>query len=793
MLRDIRYAHRWLRSNPGFTTAATLVLAVGIGATTATFAVVHAVLMRPLPFERPERIIRIWSNAAGRDLPFFSVSGADAADWRARAKTLALVAPYERQRPRILSGNEPQQVLAAKVSRELFDLLAVAPARGRWFSVEEDAPGAGARVVVISAGIWQQRFGGRADVIGQSLRLDGQDWIVIGVMPHGFELPNNPAELWLPLQLTVDPAQRSRRYLRVLARLRDGATVEQATSELERISEALAREHPDSNRVWSVTVRPLIETVVSADFRQALLMVSGAVAIVLLVACANVAGLLLSRGGARVRELAVRTALGASRGALVRQMLVESSLLALAGGGLGVLLAMWGLDVLGRLAAATVPRSAEIALRPAVMAFACGATTLTAVLFGIAPALRASHTSPAPLQARDVTTNRDAVRLRDALVIAEVALAMVLLGGATLVTRGVLRLQQRDLGFDPRWLLVLEVTPPRSLPPDVFTDVLRARLAALPGVVSVAGGTSLPFAGPNSANTLKIDGHTYEPGTMSDTDFRAVTPEYFQTLGIPLLRGRTLAPGDAGDAPATIISNTLARQFFAREDPIGRHVAIGDGPWMTIVGVAGDVRYREIADPGDNLRPMVYVLPALEPGRPLTIALRSAVPPQTLGRAIRDTVRALAPEQPVGRVTTMATLLRAERGPQQFNAALLGVFAWIALTLAATGLWGLIAYAVSLRTREIGVRVALGARPVQIIKMVAGRGVVLAAAGIAIGTIGVLVLGRTLEVMLFDVRANDPFSIVVAAAVFLGVSAAASMLPARAALRVNPVDALRAE
>ena len=794
LLHDLRYALRWLRANPGFTSAALLVLALGIGAATATFTIVYSVILRPLPFAAPDRIIRIWSSPAGRDLPFFSVSAPDALDWRTRAKTLAMVAAYERQAPfTVTGGAEAEEVLGANVSRELFELLGVAPARGRWFSADEDRPGSAARVAVISYGLWQRRFGGRPDVVGQTLRLDEHSWTVIGVMPADFEIPNNPAEVWMPLRLVADPAKRDARYLRVLARLRDGVAVEQADRELAGIAAVLAREYPAFNRTWTTTVRPLIETIVSADFRRALIVVTVAVLFVLLIACANVASLLLARAASRTREMAVRTALGAARSALVRQMLVESLVLATFGGALGVLLAMWGLDALAALAITTIPRADEIAIRPIVLLFACGVTTLTAIVFGVAPALGASRERLESLRGRDGGDARGASRTRDLLVVAEVALAMVLLVGAGLMARSFVRLQQRELGFTPERLLVLQVSPPRGSSPTFFYDALMTRLAALPGVESVAAGNSLPFAGPNGANTFSIEGQTFEPGLAPDADLRAVTPDYFRTLGIPLIRGRGFTAQDNTSGPVVIINSAIARRFFRDTDPVGQRLQVGGEPITTIVGVAGDARYRELDDPSNELRPMIYFPAAAAPPMALTVALRTSVPPGTLHSSVRSTVAAVTRDRPITRLESMEEILAASRGPQRFNATVIGAFAWIAIVLAAAGLWALIAHAVARRTHEIGVRVALGAQPGEVLRMVAGRGVLLASVGIVIGLAAATALTGGLQRVLFDTPASDPATFVSVAAVFLAVAVTASVLPARRALRIDPVEALRSE
>lgn len=791
--QDLRHAVRWLRRNPGFSVAALLVFALGIGAATATFTVIHAVILRPLAFKAPDRVIRIWSSPTGRNLPFFSVSAPDVEDWRRRATTLAQVAAYDRQIPLTIRGEgAPEHVMSAKVSLRLFELLGVAPAFGRWFDAAEDEAGSGARVAVISHGLWQRRLGGRSDVIGQQLQLDDESWTIVGVMPPGFAIPNNPAEIWLPLQLVVDPAKRDSRSLRVLARLRDGVTVEQATAELTRIAAALAREHPQSNHTWTVTVRSLTETVVSETFRRALIVIGGAVGLVLLIACANVAGLLLSRSTARTREMAVRMAVGASRAALVRQLLTESMVLAAAGGSAGVLLAMWALDAVSALAAENVPRAGEIAVRPAVVFFALCATTASALLAGAMPALATSRSRLEALRDRETGGGRSTSRARDLIVVGQVAVAMVLLVGAGLMMRSFQQLQRRDLGFTSENLLVVDIAPPTGVQRIAVYEGLAERIDALPGVARLALGTSLPFAGPNSANTVAIEGRTFAPGEAPDADFRAVSGSYFRVLGIPILRGRTFERGTADEA-AVLINQTAARQFFPGEAAIGRRIRLGGAPWAIVVGVVGDARYLGLDDPRDDTRPMVYIPHHLAAARPLTIAVRTAVPPATLVSAIRSAIADEAPHQPITRAETMDAILAGVRGPQRFNTTLLAIFAWIALVLAAAGLWALMAHIVARRTHEIGVRVALGAKPRDVLRITVGRGLALAGVGIGLGLLTAGGLTRVLQRVLFEVSPTDPATLVAVSVVFLVVAAAASVIPVRRALRIDPAQALRLE
>ncbi len=794
---DVRHAALSLGRTPSFTLTALVVLALGIGANTAIFSVVHGVLLQPLPLADPDRLIRIWSSREDRHLPFFSVSMPDFADWRERSQTLALVAAYERQQALTLRGAaEVEQVMGTRVSVDVLPLLGVPPERGRWLTAGDDRPGGLEAGAVISHGLWQRRFGGRPDILGQTLVLDDRPWTIVGVMPPSFAIPNAPSDVWLPLAEAIDPARRSSRDLRVLARVGEGYDVEAARRELVGIAAVLADERPESNRSWSVTVRPLVETVVSPEFRRSVLLLAGAVGFVLLIACANVTSLLLSRATTRRREMAIRTALGSSRAALIRLLLVENLMLSAAAGIAGVLLAAWGVEALKRVDVESIPRLAEVTLSVPVLAFAGLVSLLTALAFGVVPAFAASRDTATQLRTRDVTPDRRTSRSRDVLVLAEVAMAVVLLVGAGLMMRSFVRLQQRALGFDATWLLTVEVALPassgRPRNATAVTERLIAEAAALPGVIGAAGGSRLPFAGPNSANVFEIEGSATRPDELPDTDYRVVTPEYFRVLGIPLIRGRAFTTSDGPEAPAVIISASCAR-YWADRDPIGTRVRLGDSPWLTVVGMVGNARYRELDQPGDIARSMMYVPHRQMPQVPLMLAMRTGTRPEALVDATRSALRRAAPEVPVVRIESMTAILALARGPQRFSTTLLVAFAWVAVVLAAAGLYGLIAYFVSSRAKEIGVRVTLGARASDIVRLTAGPGVVLSAAGLAIGLVGAWALRRVVGRMLFEVSPGDPATYATVAVGFLVVAAVASYLPARRALGIDPAQTLRAE
>jgi putative ABC transport system permease protein len=600
--------------------------------------------------------------------------------------------------------------------------------------------------------------------------------------------------VWVPLPMRVDWTQRSKRYLRVIGRLRHGHDIQDARRELAQIANQLARDHPASNANWSVNVRALIDTVVSPEFRRSILLLAGGVVFVLLLACANVTGLLLSRATARRREMAIRTALGASRTALIRMLLLESLVLAVAAGLLGVLLAMWGVDVLKTIGTESIPRLEDVTVSGPVLGFASLVTLLTVGLFGLAPAFNASRHASANLRSRDASADARATRSRSALIVVEVALSVVLLVGAGLMVQSFVRLQRRALGFNPTPVLVADlsdtggvVDPPGST--TLMTGILT-RMAALPGVVAAAGVSSLPFLGPNTGNVFQIEGRPASDIDM-DTDFRVVTPDYFRTLGVPLVSGRPFSDADGPAAPVAIISASAAARHWADRTPIGTRVRLGDSPWMTVVGVAADVRYQALEEPGDALRPMMYVPHRQMPAAALDIALKTVPPPETMTDGVRRTLRAASHDVAVVRIETMATVLARARAEQRFTTALVAVFAWTAALLSAAGVYGLVAYVVSRRSKEIALRVVLGAQAKDIVRVTAGRGVVLGAIGVCLGVSASVGLAGLLRGVLFEVSSTDPATYAAVAGLALAFIVIASYVPARRALRISPVEALR--
>ncbi|HEX7049876.1 MAG TPA: ABC transporter permease [Longimicrobiales bacterium] len=808
ILRDLRYAARQLLKRPGFTAIAVLALALGIGANTAVFSVVDAVLLEPLPFKEPERLMVLWEQeTAVPDRPPEPTSAATFQDWRAQSRTFDELAAWVYSGFALTGAGEPEEIGTVRASANLFRLLGVEPALGRAFLPEEEQPGRH-RIVILSHGLWQRRFGGDPGILGRSLTLDGEPYAVVGVMPAGFRFPDDDdVGMWVPLSyLPYELRSRGQRMFNVVGRLAADATLEQAQNEMSTIAGRLAVQYPEAHRGWDVLVQPAREVVIG-ETRPALLVLLGAVAFVLLIACANVASLLLARAADRQREIAVRSALGASRRRLVRALLVESGLVALLGGAAGLLLAVWGLDLILALAPEGLPRWNVIRIDGDVLAFTTFAAAATALLAGLAPALNASRAAPASAlrEGSDRTTEgAGGRRLRHAMIVAEVALSIVLLVGAGLLIRSFHRLSNVDPGFDADHLLAAAIFLPDNRYPDDarqihFFESLLERVRSLPGVTSVGAVTTLPM------NPVGID-HDMPfrvPGTpealadpLPQADFRIASEGYFRTMGIPLLRGRGFTARDRADAPCVIVVNeTFVQRFLPPgSDPLRESVVIGDDPGdpaCDIIGVVGNVRHRGLdAVP----RPEFYVaFRQVYSYGTLTLAVRTTRDPLALAQAVKEQVFALDPALPVAELATMDALVADSVADRRFHLSLLGAFAALAVILAASGIYGVISYTVAQRTREIGIRIALGARRGEVLRAVLGQGARLAALGAAFGLAGALLLTRSLAGMLYEVSPTDPLTFGGVAAVLAAIALLASWLPARRAARVDPMVALRSE
>jgi putative ABC transport system permease protein len=797
LLQDIRYGVRVLRQNLGFTAVVTLTLALGMAATTVLFSVVNAVLLRPLPYPQSERLVRLWDRNEATGALFFSVSPPSYFDWREQSRAFEEMGAYREDGFNLAADGEPERVAGARVTASLLRVLGVSPALGRAFVEEEDSPG-GARAVILTHGLWQARFGGDPSVVGRALVINGEPHTVVGVMPRGFVLPQQAqVRLLVPFALERDEQERGSHFLRVLARLKPGVTPEQARAEMGSIAQGLERQYPKTNEGFGVSLRTLHEATVG-DVRTALLVLLGAVGMLLLVACANVANLLLARALGRQRELAIRASLGAGRWRLARLLLTEGVLLALLGGTLGLLLAVWSLDLLVAVSPAALPRSSEIAIDARVLAFSLAVSLAAGLFFGLFPAL---HSFRANLSGLLKSGGRSAGgrvgrRARNLLVVSEMALALVLLVGAGLLVRSFVGLQSVDPGFDPGGVLTAEVTPLQAKYPQgkqraAFYRALLERVAALPGVESAAATHRLPLNG-NSAFPLIVEGAAREGGNVPVINYRSVTPDYFRALAVPLLRGRLFNEQEAWETGAAVIINqSAAAKFFPGGDALGRRVATrAGGPWVEVVGIVADVREEGL---GLDPQPALYLPYAQTPVPAMTLLVRAASDPQNLTAAVRSQVLQVDAGQPIANVRTLEQFLSEVSAQPRFNTTLLGVFALLALGLATVGVYGVVSYTVAQRTRELGIRVALGAQRRDILRLVLGHGLLLVLAGVGLGVAAAFMLTRFLSSLLFGVAATDPLTFVLTPLLLAAVALAASFIPARRATRVDPLVALRYE
>lgn len=815
---DIRYSLRGMRNSPGFTAVAVLTLALAIGANTAIFSIVHAVLLRSLPYRDPERLVRIWETGppirvrADRT----PVSPANFLSWSGAADLFEDIAASNSgsNRSVTLTGSAtPVKLPADGVRGGFFRMLGIEPILGRAFLPEEEQPGHD-QVVLLSYDLWQRQFGADPAVVGQAIILDGQSHQVVGVLPAGFRSPERLASQsgeFLLRPLTFDAAAASDygpHFLYVIARLKPGSSLSEVQARLDVIARGIEREYPEM-KGWGARVTPLQNDLVDG-VQQALWIVLGAVGCVLLIACANVANLLLARVTQQTREMAIRAALGAGRLRLIRQMLTQSLLLALFGSVLGIALAFWGTDVLVSLAPQDIPRVRESGIHLSVLAFAGLICALTGVAFGLAPALQISRpdlNESLRESSRTATGGAAGGKLRGMLVVAEMALALVLVIGAALLIKTFRAVQSVEPGFRPENVLAMNIAPPQSAYSEpaarvAYFDQVLERVEALPGVRSAAVVSHFPLEG-SGGGGFQIEGRE-QPASAPrlDAEFRSMSPAYFQTMGIPLIEGRSFTPQDAAESvTVAVINNTMARRFWPNENPLGKRLrrrAPLERPWLTVVGIVGDVKHQ-----GLTLDPYAEVyVPYLQPSWggpespfpfPRDLVVRSDADPGNLIPALRQQVWAVDKNQPVSSVRILAVMLADSVSRQRFNMLVLSVFAAIGLVLAAVGIYGVLAYAVTRRVHEIGIRVALGAQRSQIVSMIVGQGMTLAIAGAAIGIAAALVLTRVLSSLLFGVTATDTATFLAVPALLLGVAFAACFIPAWRATRVNPVEALRCE
>jgi predicted permease len=816
LMQDFRYGLRVLAKAPGFTAVAVLTLALGIGANTAIFSIVNTVLLRPLPFQDSERLVSIGNFDTRRTpaIPQGPVSYPDAMDIRARNHSFQEVSVYNDNDSTLTGIGEPLHVNVENVSANIFRLLGTQPAVGRAFLDSEDAPGH--HVVILSDSFWRAHFNADRNVIGRTINLTGRAYTVVGVMPRGFQFPvlAQARDLWLTFSRAAevdDPTdkpvteQRGNHSLHAIARLRPGVTLTQANADLTSISHALSTEYPDSNAHDGIGARSELDSLVG-DTREPLFILFGAVGLVLLIACANVANLLLARSMTRAREIAIRAALGATRGSIMRQLISESLLLSLAGAVLGVAAAEWALSAILRLYPENLPRATEVGVDYRVLLFTAGLAIATGIVFGVVPALQVSKpnlTDAMREGGRGATTGTGHNRLRCGLVIAETALGIVLLAGAGLLIRSLNRLAHTDLGFNPEHVLTatFDLSETRYNPDqqDQFIHELVARIRALPGVSGAAGAMPLPLYDDRWSVSFNLLDHPVPKANEPDAGIYNVVPGFFETMQIPLLRGRTFDDRDQrNSAPVMIVTQEFAKKYFPNEDPIGRKIEIGAGEGAAraryktreIVGVVGDIRTSKLnaAPP-----PAYYIpLPQLMWGPPVLV-IRSSMARGTIEKEVRKVLAAMDPDAPLYQVQTMEDYLALDLGRARFQTMLLGLFAGIALLLTAIGLYGVMSFTVLQRTHEIGIRVALGAGRGDVLRMVLSKSLVLTGVGLVIGMIGASMLTRLLANLLYEVKPTDPLTLATVSVVLIAVSALASYIPARRAAGVDPMVALRYE
>src|SRR5438445_2205883 len=771
--QDLRYALRTLAKNPAFTSIAIVAIALGIGANTVIFSAVNAVLLRPLPFKNPEQLVMVWENATHLGFPKNTPSPPNFIDWQRQNTVFTGMAAMSERSFNLTGVGEPDRLDGRRVSANLFDLLGVPALLGRTFVPDDDRPGT--HVVLLSYSLWQRRFGSDSNVIGRAITLNGESYNVIGVMPRSVHLPaygNWNDKVWVPIAFTnEETTERGNHFLDVIARIKPGITLKQAQAEMETIAARLAKEYPRYNTRIGATVTPLHEEVVG-DIRPALLVLLGAVGFVLLIACANVANLLLARAAVRQKEIALRLALGASRSRLTRQFLTESVLLATLGAAVGLIFAVAGLRILKTFIPDTISQADSIGIDARVLVFTALVALITGLIFGLAPAAQASNfnlNETLNEGGRGAAEGSKGARLRGLLVIAEVAVSLVLLIGAGLLINSFIHLRNLDPGFRTDHLLTAKIDLSEVKYPDQehrtpFLDEVLRRVGALPGVQLAAIAGNLPLTYNGDSMYIAIEGIPDPPTDQRmDVIYRAIGPGYFSTMGIPLVRGRDFTDQDTTETSYTVVvSEKLAQHFWPGQNPIGKRLKPGDTtsdmPWREVIGVVKDVRQNDfLAAPKMQMYMSYRQLKSLAPN---ALVVRTGVEPMSLATALRNAVWAVDKDQPVSNIDTMEHIVAGAVARQRFSTMLLGVFATLALILAAVGIYGVMSYSVAQRTREIGIRMALGARRGDVLKMTVKQGLKLVVMGVAIGLVAAFVLTRVMASLLFGVSATDPVTFV---------------------------------
>jgi putative ABC transport system permease protein len=800
--QDLIYASRRLAMAPGFTLIAVLTLALGVGANSAIFSIVYAVLLKPLPYPEPERLVQLFQVSEGRNVPYFSPQ--NFLDTQKDAKSFEEIAAVDAGGTTLTGQGAPAVLSGAEVSASFFNVFKATPQMGRAFSKDENEPDK-ALVTVLSDTLWRTRFGADPKILGRQVLLDSRSFTVIGIAPKGFSFPDE-TELWTPLAYDTNFREHSRGawYVRVFGRLAPGASLEGAMEETKTIAARLAKAYPDANEGLGGTTRSLQESMVGSS-RPALYLLLGAVGLVLLIACVNVANLLLARAAARESEFAVRQALGAGRGRIFRQLMTESLLLSLVGGVAGVIMASLSIDSLIALQPNGVKRLSEVRIDPMVMSFAAALSILTGLLCGVLPGLSARRTPAQALRegSRGLLAGRGS-RVRGGLVVGQMALAMMLLCGAGLLLRSFTQLQQVKPGFDVDNALTFRISLPDQAYKDeprrvAFFDRLLERLGALPGARATGATLGLPLGGTQMNISFEVANRPpLPPSQQPAMEMRAASPGYFKAMGIPIVRGRGIEAGDVAGAPQVVVlTQSAVKKYFPNENPIGQTITLG---WRRpagqpkaggqVVGVVGDVKTFGLAK---DAIPEIYLPYAQLPVNSMDVLVRTSVPPRSLGTAVEQAVHEIDADLPVARLRTLEDVVSRSISQPRFYMLLLALFASMAMLLAALGIFGVMSYAVTQRSREIGIRMALGARPASVLRMVLGNAATLIVSGIVMGVLGALALSKSLSGLLFNLSPTDPSTLAGVAVLLTAVALLASYLPARQATRVDPLLTLRSE
>lgn len=798
--QDLRYGLRMLMRNPGFTIVAVLALALGIGANSAIFSVVNAVLLRPLPYKNPDTLVMVWDDQTHLGFPKDTPSPANFLDWREQNTVFEGMAAMTERSFNLTGAGEPERFDGRRVSANLFSLLGVEPQLGRAFTADEDKPGS--RVVILSHRIWQSRFGGDATIIGRALNLNGEAYTIVGVMPRSFQFPTQRDQLWVPIAFPADEAsQRASHYLEVIARMKPGVTLQQARAEMSTIAARLEKQYPNENTRVGIVLTPLHEQVVG-NIKPALLILLGAVGFVLLIACANVANLLLARAAVRQKEISLRLALGASGARLIRQFLTESVLLAGLGGIVGLLCSLAGIRVLKRFIPDTISQVQAINIDSKVLFFTLLVSLATGFIFGLAPATQASNfnlNETLKEGGRDSGASVRGNRIRALLVVGEVAVSFVLLIGAGLLINSFVHLRTLDPGFRVDHLLTAKIELSESKYPDKerrapFYNELLRRVSILPGVESAAVAGYLPFTYNGLSMPIGVEGRTDPPLDQSpDVVLRVVGPGYFNTMGIKFVQGRDFSEQDKTDTVQTVvISEKTARHYWPGESPIGKRLKPGstasEGPWREVIGVVKDTRQNDfVAEPKMQ---MFLVYAQTNSFAPNALVVRTSIDPLSLATSVRNAVWSIDKDQPVSNLRSMDEIVSEAVARQRFSTLLLGVFAGLALVLAAVGIYGVMSYSVAQRTREIGIRMALGAQRSDVLKLTIANSLKLVGAGLIIGLAAAFILTRVMASLLFGVSATDPITFIIISLVLMSVALVASYIPALRATKVDPMVAL---